>query len=204
MTEPVFIDVPLSELVARARNTLRAERAKPRDIALAWARLCAFEQGEDFGGNEKSYRRIYDAHQWILAQGFALSDSAGMPAGPIKGVTVKPPGYDVEDRMMVRVADVRAKAKEQGRPWPKGKTGAADSRSSQWIEQARDIALSVIARINRNGKQVKQDDVCAEVAQKLAAEGFTKKNGNQLDGETVRRDAISPGEWWQKHKGFTD
>ena len=204
MTEPVFIDVPLSELVARARNTLRAERAKPRDIALAWARLCAFEQGEDFGGNEKSYRRVYDAHQWILAQGFALSDSTGMPAGPIKGVTVKPPGYDVEDRMMVRVADVRAKAKEQGRPWPKGKTGAADSRSSQWIEQARDIALSVIARINRNGKQVKQDDVCAEVAQKLAAEGFTKKNGNQLDGETVRRDAISPGEWWQKHKGFTD
>jgi hypothetical protein len=75
------------------------------------------ERGESFPHEEKTYRTIHDAREWILFQGFATTDKAGMPAKPSKGVTVRPPGYDVEDRMMVRLSDVATKAKAHGLAW---------------------------------------------------------------------------------------
>ena len=116
MTESEFIEVPHDELVQRACDILSQERAKPRDIAWAWAFLSSLERGEAFGMDEKSYRAIHDVRQWLLAQGFASTDSVGMPATPPKGVPVS--GMDVEDRMMLRLSDVRSKAKAQGLAWP--------------------------------------------------------------------------------------
>lgn len=117
MTESEFIEVPHDELVKRACDILSQERAKPRDIAWAWAFLSSLERGEAFGMDEKSYRAIHDVRKWLLAQGFASTDSVGMPATPPKGVPVSGTG-DIEDRMMMRLSDVRSKAKTQGLAWP--------------------------------------------------------------------------------------
>lgn len=117
MTESVFVEVPQDELVKRACDILSQERAKPRDIAWAWAFLSSLERGEPFGMDEKSYRAIHDVRQWILAQGFASTDSVGMPVTPPKGVSVSGTG-DIENRMLVRLSDVRSKAKAQGLALP--------------------------------------------------------------------------------------
>ena len=118
MTKAEFIDVPHDELVQRARDILSQERGKPRDVAWAWTFLCALERGESLPHEEKTYRTIHDAREWIIAQGFATADTTDMPAKLSKGVTVCPPDYDIEDRMMVRLSDVANKAKSQRLAWP--------------------------------------------------------------------------------------
>lgn len=111
-----FINVPQQELVQHACGILKQVRAKPRDIAWAWAFLCALERDEPFGMDEKSYRAIYDLREWVLKQGFQTFDKDGMPTAPSKGVSAVKPD-DIEDLMMLRVADVKAKAKAQELDW---------------------------------------------------------------------------------------
>ncbi len=125
MTEAAFIDAPDKELAQRACDILNQARGKPRDIAWAWMFLCALERGELFPLEEKTYRRIHDAREWIIAQGFAMTDKEGMPTKLSKGVAVgeipkEGAAYefaDIEDRMMIRLSEVAVKAKAQGLAW---------------------------------------------------------------------------------------
>lgn len=124
--EAAFIEVPHEELVKRARDIISQVRAKPRDIAWSWALLSSLERDEPFGMDEKSYRAIYDLRDWVLKQSFQSFDVNGAPAASIKGVTTCKP-EDIEDRMMVRLSDVKANAEAQELHWPDLESVAATS-----------------------------------------------------------------------------
>lgn len=145
MTESAFIEVPHDELVQRACDILSQERAKPRDIAWAWAFLSSLERGEAFGSEETSYRAIYELHEWMKKQGFQTFDANGMPTTPRKGVSAIKPN-DIEDLMMLRVADVRSKAKAQGLAWPENQGVQVKSmrKPIQRLPLQEDLILELI------------------------------------------------------------
>jgi len=97
---------------------LRRERAKPRDIAWALQILFEMQDGKLLGHDERRFRPLRDRHDWILKLGLQTTDASGAPTTPRKGGPVLGLDDDIEDRMLVRVSEVRDAALVGHLPWP--------------------------------------------------------------------------------------
>lgn len=104
---------------AWAWKILDSKWAKPRDIAQAWV---IAQTGATDAGDHWRFVAIARAHDWIKGLGLQTGDSNGMPARLRKAGPISPNDQgqpDIEAHAMVRVAEVKARAETEERPWPK-------------------------------------------------------------------------------------
>jgi hypothetical protein len=105
--------------VEDAIEILRMNQAMPRNIAWAWMALVS--KGYVNAVDEAREREIEEAHGWILNRirhGLPTCTEDGIPTDTTKPFIPPDSEWDVEARMFVRLADVRAAALAAGRDWP--------------------------------------------------------------------------------------
>lgn len=106
--------------LSKAEEILAKERGKPRDIAWAWTVLMDHRQGVAPEHNERRFRQILERHRWILALPALTTDERGCPTRQYGGTPVSgiDRNADPEERLFMRVIDVRGEAIRQGLVWP--------------------------------------------------------------------------------------
>lgn len=109
-----------AQALSKAEEILAKERAKPRDIAWAWTVLMDHRQGVALEHNERRFRQILERHRWILALPVLTTDERGCPTRQYGGTPVSgiDRNADPEERLFMRVIDVRGEAIRQGLVWP--------------------------------------------------------------------------------------
>ncbi|TAL89588.1 MAG: hypothetical protein EPN46_02425 [Candidimonas sp.] len=128
-----------------AIEILCKERARPRDIAWAWATLIDIQNGQPLAHQEKRYRKIADTHEWIMDLNLPVSGIDGMPVRARKGVRVSGSDEDIEDRQLVLVSAVRDAAISAKRPWPEVESVSGTPEISSKAPAADAVKSALVA-----------------------------------------------------------
>ena len=211
-----YVALTSNELLARNRDILSRELATPSDIALAWTTLVDIQNRACLDHDEKRYRKIADALDWIKVLNLPTSTADGLPSKVRGGVPVFGLDKDVRDRFMVRVAVVRDAAIAERMPWPDLtatetaptiEPNALDN-SDDWRERARQIADELFdydtahntrdGLVRKNGRGEYAGGYAYRVMEAMQQRNIHGPRGRIDNAGTVAREALQGDKWWGK------